>query len=47
MGIFGYCLQINVLSKFHIFSVDSENLESTDLVGDTNIDLSIETTESS
>ena len=47
MSILGYCLQINILRKFHVLSVDSENLESTDLVGYTNIDLSIKTTKSS
>jgi hypothetical protein len=47
MSILGYCLQIDILSKFHIFCVDSKNLKSTDLVRNSDVDLSIKTTKSS
>ncbi len=45
MSVFGYCFEIHVFSQFHIFCVDSEYLEPTDLVWHSNINLSIESAE--
>ena len=41
------CFKINIFCKFHIFCVDSQNLKSTNLVRDTNINLSIKSAKSS
>lgn len=47
MGILCHSLQIHVFCQFHVFSVDSQNLQSADFIRHTNIDLSVKTTESS
>lgn len=47
MGVLSHCFQINISSQFHVFSVDSKNLQSTDFVRHTNIYFSIESTEPS
>ena len=47
MGIFGNCLQINILGKFHIFGMDSQNFKSSDFIRNTDINLSIKPTKSS
>jgi len=47
MGIFYNCLKVDSFVKLHVFSVDSQDFKTTDLVRDTNIDLPIEATEPS
>lgn len=41
------CFKVHSFVKLHVFSVDSQDFKTTDLVRDTNIDLPIKTTEPS
>ena len=47
VGVFGDCFKIYSFIEFHVFGVDSEDFETTDLVRDTNIYFSVETAEPS
>ena len=38
-------LKVNIVRKLHVLRVDAENLETASGVGDTNVDLTIEATE--
>ncbi|KAI6757217.1 hypothetical protein HG531_003042 [Fusarium graminearum] len=40
-------LQVDIVTELHVLGVDLENLETTSRVGDTNVDLTIESAESS
>ena len=46
MGVFCNCLKIDILSQFHVFGVNSKNLESANLVRYSNIDFSIKSSKS-
>lgn len=46
MGVLGNCFEVNILRKLHVLSVDSQDLETTYFIGHTNVDLSVESTES-
>ncbi|KAI6751078.1 hypothetical protein HG530_013992 [Fusarium avenaceum] len=47
VGLGGNLLQVDIITKLHVLGVDLENLETTSGVRDTNINLAIETAESS
>jgi len=47
VSFFGNGFKVDSFIKLHIFGMDSQDFESTDLIRDTNIDLSIKSTESS
>ena len=38
-------LQVNVVGEFHVLRMDTEDLKTASWVGDTNVDLAVETTE--
>lgn len=45
MGLGSNLLQVDVVTKLHVLGVDLENLETAGRVGDANVDLAIETAE--
>lgn len=47
VGLGGNLLQIDVITKLHVLGVDLENLETAGRVRNTNVDLTVETTEAS
>jgi hypothetical protein len=47
MSIGGNLLEINIIGKLHVFGVNSQDLESTSWVRNSDIDLSVESSESS
>lgn len=47
MSVLGHSLQIHILRKFHVLGVDSQNLEPTDLIWDTDVNFPVEPAESS
>lgn len=47
VGASGDVGKVNILIEFHVLGVDSEDFHSSDFIGDTDIDFSIESSESS
>lgn len=47
MGFLGDSFKVDIFRKFHVFGVNSQDFQPTDFVRDTNIDFSVESTESS
>lgn len=42
VGVFRNSLEVYVLAQLHVFGVNSEDFQPTDLIGNSNVDLSIE-----
>jgi len=46
MGILGNCFKVHILGQFHVFCVNSKNLEPSNLIRNSYVDLPVESTES-
>ena len=47
MSLFSNSLEVNIFVKFHVFRMNSEDFKTADLIRNSNINLSIESSESS
>lgn len=47
VSLFSNSFKVNIFVELHVFSMNSKNFETTDFIRNTNIDLSIESSESS